>query len=48
MSHKKVRFVSDRKKMVIALVDPKVLLNKRIEPISKCRHRNKFILNSVK
>ena len=31
-------------KMIIALADPKVLLNKR----TKCRHRNKFILNKVK
>ena len=35
-------------KKIIALVDPKVLLNKRTELISKCRHRNKFILNRVK
>ena len=35
-------------KMIIALADPKVLLNKRTELISKCRHRSKFILNSVK
>ena len=34
-------------KMIIALADPKVLLNKRTELISKCRHRNKFILNKV-
>ena len=30
-------------KMIIALADPKVLLNKRTELIPKCRHRNKFI-----
>ena len=35
-------------KMVIALVDPKVLLNKRAELISKCSQRNQYILNSVK
>ena len=35
-------------KMIIALLDPKVLLNKRTEIISKCRHRSKFILDSVK
>ena len=35
-------------KMIIALADPKVLLNKRTELISECRHRSKFILNSVK
>ena len=35
-------------KMIIALVDPKVLLNKRTKLISKCRHRKEFILNSVK
>ena len=34
------------KKMVIALADPKVLLNKRTELISKRSHRNKFILDS--
>ena len=35
-------------KMIIALADLKVLLNKRTELTSKCLHRNKFILNSVK
>ena len=35
-------------KIIIALADSKVLLNKRTELISKCRHRNKFILNKVK
>ena len=35
-------------KMVIALADPKVLLNKRTELISKDRHRSKFILNNNK
>ena len=34
-------------KMIIALADPKILLNKRTEMISKCHHRNKFILNKV-
>ena len=41
--HKKVWFVSDEN-IVIFLADPKV----RKELISKCRYRNKFILNSVK
>ena len=36
-----------QKKMIIALTDTKVLLNKRTELISKCRHSNKFILNRV-
>ena len=35
-------------KMIIALPDPKVLLNKRTELILRCRHRSKFVLNSVK
>ena len=35
-------------KMIIALADPKVLLKKRTELISKCRHRSKFIFHSVK
>ena len=35
-------------KSIIALADPKVLLSKRTELISKCRHRNKFILNKIK
>ena len=35
-------------KMTIALADPKVLLNKRTELISKCLDRNKFILSKVK
>ena len=35
-------------KNIIALADPKVLLNKRTKLMSKCRHRNKFILNKVK
>ena len=35
-------------KMIIALADPKVLLNKRTKLISKCEHRSKFILNSIK
>ena len=34
-------------KMIIAIVDPKVLLNKGTKLISKFRHRSKFILNSV-
>ena len=33
------------KQMVIALKDPKVLLNKGTELISKCRYRNKSHLN---
>ena len=35
-------------KVTTDLAEPKVLLNKMIELISKCCHRNKFILNSVK
>ena len=35
-------------KMIITLADPKVLLNKRNELISKCCHRKKFILKRVK
>ena len=34
-------------KMIILLADPKVLLNKRTELISKFYHRNKFILNKA-
>ena len=34
-------------KIIIALADPKVLLNRRTELISKFPHRSKFILNSV-
>ena len=32
-------------KMIIAPADPKVLLKKRAELVSKCCHRNKFVLN---
>ena len=35
-------------KVIIARADPKVLLNKRTELISKYHHRNKFILNKAK
>ena len=31
-------------KLLIARADPNVLLNKRDELVSKCRHRNKFTL----
>ena len=31
-----------KEKMIIALADPKVLLNKRTELTSKCRHSNKI------
>ena len=31
-------------KLVIAKADPRTLLNKRSEIVSKCRHRNKFAL----
>ena len=31
-------------KLLIAKADPKTLLNKRSEIVSKCRHRNKFTL----
>ena len=40
--------VSDKKKKITAPADPKVLLNKRTEQITKCCHGNKFILNRVK
>ena len=35
-------------KMIIAGSDPKKLLNKQPELVSKCRHRNKFLLGSIK
>ena len=35
-------------KMIIAGSDPKKLLNKQPELVSKCRHRNKFLLSSIK
>ena len=35
-------------KMIIARSDPKKLLNKRRELISKCRHRNKFLVSNIK
>ena len=35
-------------KLLIAKADPKTLLNKRSEIISKCRHRNKFRLKRYK
>ena len=35
-------------KMIIARFDPKKLLNKRTELVSKCRHRNKFLLSNLK
>ena len=31
-------------KLLIAKADPRTLLNKRPEIVSKCRHRNKFTL----
>ena len=31
-----------QKKIIIAISDPKRLLNKRTELVSKCRHKNKF------
>ena len=34
--------------ILIARADPKVLLNKRDELVSKCRHRNKFTLKCFK
>ena len=47
MCHQKVRLMSDQK-MVIALADPNALFNKRTELISKCCHRNKFIMKNIK
>ena len=35
-------------KYVIALADQEHLLNKRTEIISKCRHRNKYLIKNVK
>ena len=35
-------------KMIIARSDPKKLLNKRTELVSKCRHRNEFLLSNIK
>ena len=35
-------------KMFIATADPTTLLNSRAEIVSKCRHRNKFLLKKVK
>ena len=35
-------------KMIITRSLPKKLLNKRTELVSKCRHRNKFLLNNLK
>ena len=35
-------------KLLIARADPNVLLNKRDELVSKCRHRNKFTLKCFK
>ena len=35
-------------KVIIAGSDPKKLLNKRTELVSKCRHRNKFLLSKIK
>ena len=34
-------------KMVIALVDPSTLLNKRAEIVSTCRHRAKFLYDKA-
>ena len=35
-------------KYVIARADLEYLLNKRAEIISKCRHRNKYLIKNVK
>ena len=35
-------------KLLISRADPNVLLNKRDELVSKCRHRNKFTLKCFK
>ena len=35
-------------KLLIGIADPDVLLNKRDELVSKCRHRNKFTLKGFK
>ena len=40
--------LSITEKYIIARADQERLLNKRTEFISKCRHRNKFLLKNVK
>ena len=35
-------------KMIIARSDPRKLLNKRTELVSKCRYTNKFLLSNIK
>ena len=35
-------------KLLIAKADPRTLLNKRSEIVSKCRHRNKFLLKGFR
>ena len=35
-------------KLLISRANPNVLLNKRDELVSECRHRNKFTLNCFK
>ena len=35
-------------KLLISRADPNILLNKRDELVSKCRHRNKFTLKCFK
>ena len=35
-------------KTIITRSDSKILLNKRTELVSKCRHRNKFLLSNIK
>ena len=35
-------------KLLIAKADSRTLLNKRSEIMSKCRHRNKFILKPIR
>ena len=37
-----------QKSQLFSRSDPKLLLNKRTELISKCRHRNKHLLSSIK
>ena len=46
--YKTMRPVLNGKKSVIVRAEPKGLLNKRTELISKCGHKNKLTLKSLK
>ena len=47
-NHLSWEILSFVKKVSIICADPDTLLTKRTELISKCRHRNKFLLAYVK